>query len=1393
MAAYGGLTTLHVFDYNDGGNPSAGLVQGADGNFYGATSYGGAGSYGTVFRITAAGALTTLYSFSYTDGYYPHSTLILGADGNFYGTTEYGGAYFNGATAVVGSGTVFRMTTNGALTTLLSLAGADGSSPQGSLAQGADGNFYGTTTYGGSGFNGSSLSGNGTVFRVGAAPAMTAPVIAAQPVSQIVPAGGTAGFSVSAVGAAPLNYFWLRNGSPISGATQSGYTNNNFQLSDSGSLFKCVISNSYGMVTTATASLTVFGGSGPVYSFQGPDGGNSLSELIQGADGNFYGTTEYGGTNGEGTLFRVTTNGALSTLASFEDSLSGSYPQAGLVQGADGSFYGTTGNGGADGYGTVFKMTPNGTLTNLASFDFFDGYSPYGALVQGADGNLYGTTAEGGAGYDGTIFRVTTNGLLTTLFSFAYTNGSYPRAPLVQGADGNLYGTTAEGGAGYDGTVFRITTNGALTTLVSFRSTNGSYPYSALIQGADGNFYGTTSEGGAYYDGTVFRMTTNGALTTLASFNYSLNGSSPAAGLVQGVDGNFYGTTEYGGTNGLGTIFRMKTNGTLSNLFSFTGTNGLYPQAALLQDGYGNFFTTATYGGPGYNGSPASGNGTVFRLAGVITEPPLISTQPVGRVVAAGGSVTFNVTASGVPPPSYTWLRNTVPIAGATSNSYTAGNVQLADSGSQFSCLVSNAYGTALSSSAVLTVFSSALTNILLFYDDSAPSVFATALANMNVPFQLFPPAQFSSFSAAAAAAKPAASLLIVDSAVGTFDFSNVAAFADAGGRALLSGSGAPALAAAFQAVAITNYTAPMPVYNWSASPLFNGVAAPLAFTTLGAMNGLLLQPSGSGSAAAGYVSSPAANQAAIIIGNSTKTILNGFPLGWITPASNAVQLAANEIQLMLGSGTNMPPTLAALSASQTVLAGGSVSFSVTVSGAGPFNYQWQLNGTNLPDGVITTLAGNGTAGYSQDGVAASGSELYYPSGVAVDAFGNLFIADYYNNRIREVDTNGIISTVAGVGIQGSSGDGGPATNATFHSPFSVALDASGNLFVADHFNGRIREVGTNGTISTVAGNGTKGFSGDGGAATSAELNNPYGVFVDPSGNLFIADSANNRVREVGTNGVITTVAGNGKAGYAGDGAAATNAELSGPYGVAVDAAGNLFIADSANNRVREVRTNGIITTVAGNGTKGYLGDGGAATAAELNDPFGVTVDSSGNLFIADTYNECIRKVGINGIITTVAGNGTQGYSGDGGAPTNAELHYPSDVAVDASGNLFIADYFNQCVRGVIFPGPKLILNDVSAANAGVYDVVVSSPYGSVSGDYVTLTIGLPPLNALLIGGQGVQMQFQGNPGSSYVLVSAVSLTPPINWIPVYTNTADVNGNWSVTVTNFLSNTAQYL
>lgn len=339
---------------------------------------------------------------------------------------------------------------------------------------------------------------------------------------------------------------------------------------------------------------------------------------------------------------------------------------------------------------------------------------------------------------------------------------------------------------------------------------------------------------------------------------------------------------------------------------------------------------------------------------------------------------------------------------------------------------------------------------------------------------------------------------------------------------------------------------------------------------------------------------------------------------------------------------------------------------------------------------VATTIAGTGVQGFSGDGGAANGSELNYPESVAVDAGGNVFFSDAGNNRVRKINmTTGIITTIAGNGARGFSGDGGPAVSASLSQPYGIAIDVSGNLYIADNGNNRIRRVDSvSGIIQTIAGNGNDDFGGDGGSATSACIRYPYGIAVDTSGDIYFADTGNYRIRKINTNtGVISTVAGNGSSGYNGDGIQAISASLSEPTGVAVNNEGTIFIADRFARRVRSVSgTTGEIATVAGYGFESYTGDGGSATLAGLSDPYGIAVDSAGNLYIADCVANRIRRVSQSTqLISTIAGTGVAGYGGDGNAAIQAKLSAPTGVVADPDGNIYIADFGNQRIREVTY------------------------------------------------------------------------------------------------------------
>ena len=406
-------------------------------------------------------------------------------------------------------------------------------------------------------------------------------------------------------------------------------------------------------------------------SFSGSNGSNPLfAPLVQGTDGNLYGTASAGGAHSQGTVFKITRSGTLTTLYSFcaqSKCTDGSAPYAGLIQGRDGNFYGTTESGGAAGQGTVFKISAQGMLTTLHSFSSHDGANPYAALVQATDGNFYGTTESGGSHLLGTVFRITPQGMLTTLHSFNSTDGSSPEAALIQASDGNFYGTTYNGGTEGYGTVFKITPTGALTTLHIFDdATEGSAVTSGLVQAGHGSFYGSTTLGGPNGYGAVYSVTSTGTVTVLYGFNAN-DGATPNQMLLA-PDGNLYSTTISGGASIDGTVFALTPQGTLSTLHTFSGSDGADSFAGLLQATDGRFYGTTRVGG-------TKNDGTVFRLdvglgAFVKTLPTAgkvgASVKILGNGLTGTTSVSFNGVATAFSAVSSSAISTGVP-AGATT------------------------------------------------------------------------------------------------------------------------------------------------------------------------------------------------------------------------------------------------------------------------------------------------------------------------------------------------------------------------------------------------------------------------------------------------------------------------------------------------------------------------------------------------------------------------------------------------------------------------------------------------------------------------------------------------------------------------------------------------------
>ncbi len=365
---------------------------------------------------------------------------------------------------------------------------------------------------------------------------------------------------------------------------------------------------------------------------------------------------------------------------------------------------------------------------------------------------------------------------------------------------------------------------------------------------------------------------------------------------------------------------------------------------------------------------------------------------------------------------------------------------------------------------------------------------------------------------------------------------------------------------------------------------------------------------------------------------------------------------------------------------------------------------------TATSSSLVSAVAGNGTAGGPNSSGQATAAELNHPDAIIEDSAGDIYIANSGDHVVQEITTDGVIHTIAGNGTSGDTGDGSQASAAKLETPDALALDTSGDLFIADFAAHVVREVLTSGIIKTFAGNGTSGLTGNGSQATAAELEGPDGLAFDTSGNLYISDGTGNEVRKVTPGGVISVFAGTGTAGSSGNGGQATAAKLSGPQQIAFDTAGNLYIAEQGNHDVRKVTSAGAISVYAGNGTSGSTGNGGQATAAELEAPTGLALDGYGDLFITDSAANVVREVTPGGVISTIVGNGTTGASGNGGAASAAELNDPLAIALDTTGDLFIADTGSNEIREVSAALPFSVLVPYFTVTGIASPVAVGSP-----------------------------------------------------------------------------------
>jgi uncharacterized repeat protein (TIGR03803 family) len=675
VASNGVMSALYSFTNGvDGAYSQAGLVLANDGNFYGTAYDGGAGGSGTIFQITPAGVFKLLYSFSAVneegnnlDGSNPSAGLLQAANGTLYGTTSSGGAN--------GSGTLFQISLDGSFKLVYTFSALDikgnnreGCSPVAELIEGNDDNLYGTASEGGT-------NGLGAVFRYNLTQGTMSPLYSfsgasdgSKPLAALVQGsddhfygtaseGGTeafgALFKMSSSGAVtPLYSFTngMDGGNPVAPLLLG--TNGSFYGTSTGP------QNGFGTVfeMTANGSLTL------LYAFTGGnDGAYPQAGLVEGSDGNFYGTTSAGGTNNEGAVFSVSSAGGFRPVMSFVGGFDGEEPQAPLAQGDNGNFYGTTYQGGSAGNGVIFEMTAAGGLTSLYAFtNGADGANPAGGLAQGSDGNFYGSTVNGGANHVGVLFRLSPQGALTVLH--ALTNrveGAHPQGGLLAGSDGNFYGTTYQGGASSEGAIFQMTPAGAVTPMYAFTNgADGGYPKGGLVEGLDGNFYGTTTLGGTNNQGTIFKVTPQGVLTPLYSFTNGADGATPECALALGADGSFYGTATNGGSQGVGVVYKVTAAGVLTPLYSFTnGVDGAMPVAGLVEGADGNFYGAASSGGTYFMGtlyeiSPAGNFTPLHSFAGAAD-----GADPLAPLVQGNDGNFYGTAASGGAADSGTAFR----------------------------------------------------------------------------------------------------------------------------------------------------------------------------------------------------------------------------------------------------------------------------------------------------------------------------------------------------------------------------------------------------------------------------------------------------------------------------------------------------------------------------------------------------------------------------------------------------------------------------------------------------------------------------------------------------------------------------------------------------------------
>ncbi|HTX64720.1 MAG TPA: immunoglobulin domain-containing protein [Opitutaceae bacterium] len=1109
-----------------------------------------------------------------------------------------------------------------------------------------------------------------------------------------------------------------------------------------------------------------------IHQFAGgaTDGANPQGSLTL-SGSTLYGMTRSGGGAGLGTIFKLNTDGSGFTLLhSFGGGTTDGSSPAGSLLLSGSTLFGMTHDGGAYGLGTVFSVNSDGSgfaLLHSFASGTSDGANPYGALVLSGS-TLYGLTYGGGYGY-GTVFKLNTDGTgFTVLRAFdSFNDGGKPYGSLLLSGS-TLYGMTSGGGDigaenhdaslgisgnayGDAGTVFQINTDGSGFRVVFYFNLNaasnqsGYGPHGSLALRSGSTLAGLTGQGGPQPTGlasngagTMFTIKTDGTNFQVGHSFGGILGGSPAVYDGANPNGSLsrsgYGTTAGGGTAAKGTIFGG--DGT-QLLYTFSGgADGGGPGGDVVESGSVLYGLTASGG--------ANGVGVVFALT---PNGPQVTTQPVSQTAINGSTASFTVAASGsavtyqwqrLPAGGSTWvsLADGGSYSGTATGTLTINPTTGAMDGDSFRCVVTNASGQDTSTAVVLSI---------------SNSVAITA-----------PPANVT------VAAGSSASFSVTAVGFGTIAYqwqrqaAGTAAWANVSDGGAYGGSRTATLT-------VTPVTAAMSGDNFQCLVSNANGSATSAAAILVVSNAVT-------------ITTPPSNQTATAGGNATFTVTaSGVPTltyQWQRQAAGtAAPVNLTDGAVYSGSGT------ATLTVKAVTFAMNGDMFQCVVSNA-------YGNAASSP-GVLTvpvplaigTLAGQAGAGGGSDGTGTA-AQFSGPADVAVDSSGNVYVADTNNDTIRKVTPAGVVTTVAGTAGSAGSADGTGAA-ARFNRPAGVAVDSAGNLYVADTNNNTVRKITPAGVVTTLAGQAGASGSADG-TGSAARFKGPSGLAVDTSNNLWVADTLNHTLRKVtSVTGVVTT--GAGTAGVAGavDGTGAA-ARFFGPQGLAADASGNLFVADTNNHTIRQVvLATGAVTTLAG--AAGVAGSAdGANSAARFFYPSGVTVDGAGNLYVADTDNDLVREIATAGGVSTLAGQAGAAGTADGFGSA-ARFNFPSGIAADNSGNIYVADTNNQTIRVGYFPAPpaittqplsqsaamgssakmtvttsgrptpsyqwylngtaiggatgsSLTLASVAAADAGAYTVTATNSLGSATSNPANLSVYAVPTAPTASGGGGGAM-----------------------------------------------------